>query len=103
MTYRLSFRIRRQWFEAIREGTKCVEVRAYTPFWSRRAKRALDTMGGAGVVVATFVCGKAVHRRRVRAVFQHESPIAALGYDPEEPTLQGRCWAFMLGEVLTDG
>ncbi len=37
MTYRLNFRTRRRYFEAIRDGLKLVEYRRSSPYWDVRA------------------------------------------------------------------
>jgi hypothetical protein len=59
---KVSFRIRRQYFDKIVSGEKNVELRAYTPFWFNRLIR------NGKPDVAVFVCGKEVHRRRITGV-----------------------------------
>jgi len=60
---RASFRVRQVYFDKIVKGEKREEIRSYTPFWYSRL------IGNGQPEEAVFLCGRAVHRRRVRRVF----------------------------------
>jgi len=57
MLKKISFRIRRTYFNRIVSGEKDVELRKNTPFWRKRLLCANPPS------IAVFVCGKDVHRR----------------------------------------
>ena len=82
MAYKLSFRIRRCYFDQIVAGTKDREVRARKMFWTVRAIEARDHLVSNYKVVAVFLCGKDVHRRYVTAVLEYPTAKMALGRDP---------------------
>ena len=68
---KVSFRIRREYFDKIVSGEKKEEIRSNTPFWRRR-------LFGSYVnppfppfkkpEIAVFVCGKELHRRRIMGI-----------------------------------
>jgi len=60
---RVSFRVRRVYFDKIVKGEKTEEIRGYTTFWYDRL------IANGQPEEAVFLCGRAVHRRRVRRVF----------------------------------
>ena len=60
MSGMVSFRVRRPYFNAIKGGTKTVEVRRHSPYWVAAMNR--------GPREAVFVCGKDVHRRGIRVI-----------------------------------
>ena len=65
----LVFRIRTQYFNAIVRGEKKAEYRRASQFWRKRIigkGLALDT--------AVFICGKRVHRRKIVAIQEIETP-----------------------------
>jgi len=103
MAYKLSFRIRRCYFDQIVAGTKDVEVRKRSPFWDCRAHAARDYIVAGYQVVAVFVCGLEVHRRMVKSVLEYDAPCEVLGREPSEQGKQdigeGPVWGFHLGEV----
>ena len=78
---KVSFRIRREYFDKIVSGEKKEEIRSNTNFWRKR-------LFGAYVnpplppfklpEVAVFVCGKEVHRRKITGI-SLEKPEEALG------------------------
>jgi hypothetical protein len=102
--YRLSFRIRQNYFEEIVFGVKDSEVRRASKFWNKRVYRALRELNAGNRVVAVFVCGKKVHRRYVRNVWRYDSAAEALF---RKPSKQGRkdlgrgaVWKFRLGSPV---
>lgn len=76
----ISFRIRRQYFDRMVNGTKKEEIRADTPFWSSRL------FGPKPPKIAVFVCGKQTHRRWIKRIYREEASIV-LG---REPSPQGK-------------
>ena len=66
----VSFRIRRIYFDQIVKGTKTQEIRTDKPYWSWLFK--------APPQIATFVCGKDVHRRRIKRIYK-DDPEKILG------------------------
>ena len=70
MTYRLTFRIRRVHFDAIRNGFKLVEYRRASPYWDIRFGQARRILFYHDLedVQAVFVCGKDTHRRNVVSI-----------------------------------
>src|SRR6266566_8559620 len=83
---RVSFRIRRVYFDAIRNGEKNVEVRRMSPYWTRAVGRLRDDdMGRCGVAV--FVCGHDVYECWIQGVQLYSSAAEALGREPSD---QGR-------------
>lgn len=58
-----SFRVRRVYFNMIVAGEKTEEIRSYTPFWFKRL------ISGGQPEEAVFLCGKDVHRRRIKSVY----------------------------------
>lgn len=59
---RVSFRIRRIYYDQIVDGIKTVELRKYSDYW----KGIL--LGESPPDVAVFVCGKDVHRRWIKEI-----------------------------------
>ena len=59
---RVSFRIRRIYYDQIVEGTKTFELRQYSDYWRK------ILLGNNPPDVAVFVCGKDVHRRWIRNI-----------------------------------
>ncbi len=105
MTYHLVFRIRGMYLRDIIDGKKTREVRRASPFWRMRALHAGDALVRREDVVAVFISGFIVHRRRVERVDWEWNVEDALG---REPTMQGErdlgtgpVWVFHLGEVMT--
>jgi len=58
-----SFRVRQVYFDKIVKGEKKEEIRSYTPFWYGRL------IANGQPEEAVFLCGRAVHRRRIKRVF----------------------------------
>ena len=74
---KVSFRIRRRYFDSIVAGVKREEIRTDKPYWAWLFKVPPE--------VAVFVCGKRVHRRRVTRIYR-EDPTKILG---RQLSLQG--------------
>ena len=102
--HRISFRVRRIYFDAIVTGEKSTEVRRASPYWlaavARIAEWNTDPAGPGGddapsypvvftgrTPVGVFLCGHYVHRREILGVRWEPSAEAALGRPPSE---QGR-------------
>ena len=58
---KISFRIRRQYFDDIVSGKKKFELRKLSSFWIRRLIYNKPE-------VAVFVCGKDIHRRKIISI-----------------------------------
>lgn len=76
---KVSFRIRRQYYDLIVKGVKKEEIRTDKPYWSW-------LLSDVPPQVATFVCGKDVHRRHITRIYK-EDPAKVLGRSLSE---QGR-------------
>jgi len=57
----VTLRVRKIYFDKIVAGTKTFELRKYSEYWKKR-------LIGNAPGIATFVCGKQVHRRRIVGV-----------------------------------
>ena len=68
------FTVRTEYFLAIEDGSKTVEVRRATPRWRSYADRP--------PAVGVFLCGRRVHRRAIVAVRIVGSATEALGRPP---------------------
>lgn len=108
----LSFRIRKEYFDAIVYGMKTVEYRRDIPFWRIRVANVLTDPQtnfplsiGLGFisfpVVATgvFICGKRIHRREITKI--------SLMKTPDDFSAQGKkdvntklCFGFHLGAEI---
>lgn len=100
---RVAFRIRREYFDEIVDGTKTREVRKASSYWLDVAAGLRDTdVGPCGTAV--FVCGADVHRREIVGVKLFRSAAEALGRDPSPQGLRdvgdGVVLGFDLGEVV---
>ena len=71
---RVSFRIRRQYYDAIVRGDKKQELRKYSSFWKKRL------LCKDPPEIAVFVCGKRVHRRFIKRICVAK-PEVVLGRD----------------------
>jgi len=93
---RVSFRIRRIYYDQIVNGTKVVELRKFSDYW----KRIL--LGNHPPKIAVFVCGKDVHRRWIKDI-TIGIPEQILGRELSEqgkkdiPT--DKCIAIWLGDI----
>ena len=110
---KLSFRIRKRYFDAIVRGEKTVEYRRYIPFWITRVaniltdpKTIFPTFPALGIisfpvaVTGVFICGKRIHRREITNI--------AIMKTPDDFSDQGKkdvdtkfCFAFHLGEEIS--
>lgn len=68
---KVSFRIRRRYYDLIVSGVKTEEIRTDKPYWSW-------LLGEDPPQVATFVCGKDVHRRHITGIYR-DDPEKVLG------------------------
>lgn len=68
---KVSFRIRRRYYDLIVKGIKTEEIRTDKPYWSW-------LLGEDPPQVATFVCGKDVHRRNITRIYK-DDPEKVLG------------------------
>ena len=68
---RVGFRIRRQYYNLIVQGVKKEEIRTDKPHWAW-------LLGEDPPQIATFLCGKDVHRRWITRIYL-EDPEKVLG------------------------
>ncbi len=73
MVKRVSFRIRRRYFDLIVKGEKKEEIRTDKPYWRKML------LGEHPPEIAIFVCGKEVHRRWIRGKPYLADPEKVLG------------------------
>lgn len=95
---KLVFRIRKEYFDAIVEGTKRIEYRKDSQFWGARI-RGFDRIENSQEYMAVFICGKRTHRREIVAIERIKTPdyFSEQGnLDVDTPT----CLAFHLGKIL---
>ncbi len=92
------FRVRREYFDQIRAGTKNVELRKDSPYWRQHL------ISQHPPNVALFLCGKEKIARRIVEIRANQDPEAILGRPLSE---QGRldiptrtCFAIYLGQVV---
>jgi len=116
---KLVFRIRKRYFEAIKQGEKTVEYRKNSPFWQKRVfgmtkEEYAEVTGVADEspfkwivekyfihpLVAVFVCGRRVHRREILAVERLKTPdwFSQQGQKDVDTPM---CLAFHLGEEVS--
>lgn len=86
----LSFRIRKEYFEAIVSGVKTVEFRKDSEFWRKRMK---------GAKIAVFICGKRVYRRKILACQRIKTP-ECFSEQGQEDVDTPTCLAFYLGSEI---
>ena len=93
---KVSFRIRKIYFDQIIAGTKPFELRSYTPFWIKRL--LWDPPD-----IAVFVCGPKTHQRWIKKI-KVGKPVEFLG---RELSKQGKqdittelCIATYLGKQV---
>ena len=111
---KLSFRIRKEYFDAIVRGEKTVEYRRDSAFWRIRVANVLTdpettfpiTIGlnylSMNVdAIGVFICGKRIHRRKIKGI--------ALQRTPDDFSAQGKkdvntklCFAFYLGAAVNE-
>ena len=96
--YKLSFRIRRVYFDAIKEGTKPNEIRRRCKFWDTRVEKATRLLIEGKKVTAVLVCGKDKFYKPVLRITNHKDAVEALGREPSEQGRldlgEGEVWAF---------
>ena len=92
-TPRISFQIRRRYYDLVVAGVKRSEVRKASPYWMKHVTRLVEGYGRELPVsfvrcpIATFVCGRDVHRRHLVGIELRASGAEALG---RELSGQGR-------------
>jgi hypothetical protein len=100
--YKLSFRIRKIYFDAIARGEKKNEIRRCCQFWNVRVRAAEMTILHGGKVTAVLVCGKEKMSKRVERITMHKDAVEALGRQPSEQGSKdlgtGPVWAFWFGD-----
>jgi len=74
----LSFRIRKQYFYAIRNGQKTIEYRRDSPFWQKRLEN-LEKVPNRDAwmspdLIGVFICGKQVCRKRIIYIERIKTP-----------------------------
>lgn len=96
--YRLSFRIRRIYFDQIARGDKINEIRRCCEFWDTRVHKANLVLMANGTVTAVLVCGKDKMTKPVKRISQHQDAFEALGREPSDQGAKdlgvGKVWAF---------
>ncbi len=96
--YKLSFRIRRCYFDAIRDGTKPNEIRRCCEFWDPRAWKATKLLLAGKKVTAVLVCGKDILYKPVLRITMCNHASEAMGREPSEQGRkdvgEGAVWAF---------
>jgi hypothetical protein len=108
------FRIRKQYFDAIITGEKTVEYRKNTPFWQKRLLGAnaqeIEATGLTAIhfpfkeepeesMVAVFICGKRVHRRKIVAIERMKTPEWFSKQGKQDVSTE-TCFAIHLGEEI---
>lgn len=74
---KVSFRIRKIYFDEIVAGTKLFELRSYTPFWIKRL------LWNNPPKIAVFVCGSKKHQCWIRKI-RVGKPVEFLGHELSE-------------------
>jgi len=99
MMKRVSFRIRRIYYDQIVDGTKDIELRKFSRHWQD------ILLSDDPPKIAVFVCGKDVHRRWIKNITV-EIPEKVLGRKLSEQGKQDipteKCIAIWLGEIYKD-
>lgn len=102
--FKVSFRIRRVYFDQIKAGTKTSEFRSANRYWKGRVNRMDRASDGGRAIQAVFVSGREVHRRFIIGWLEYPSARRVLGREPSAQGLKdlgpGRVIAFELGDVL---
>lgn len=109
---KVCFRIRKRYFDDIVAGKKNVEFRRDVPFWRKRVSNLLsmDNVLSALPVLfyriplredvqAVFICGKRVHRRKLRAISRMKTPLDLSDQGKKDLNTK-LCFAFHLGEEV---
>jgi len=103
---KLSFRVRKAYFDLIMAGKKRTEYRRYIPFWLIR----ISEYGTTGMPVgsrwrtdpgefqAVFICGKRIHRREIVAISRIHTPVFSAQGKKDVDT--ETCLAFELGSEI---
>jgi len=100
--YKLSFRIRKIYYDAIERREKRNEIRRCCKFWNVRVRKATTILLSGGTVTAVLVCGKKKRSEQVERITMHKDAIEALGRQPSEQGSEdlgtGAVWAFWFGD-----
>jgi len=106
---KLSFRIRKQYFDAIVKGEKLIEYRRDIPFWHVRLANVfsqeaiqgnfqLDPNLSGVEMEAVFICGKRIHRREITGIERIKTP-AWFSNQGKHDVDTETCLAFHLGDA----
>ncbi len=102
--FKVAFIIRRVYFDQIVNGTKTAEVRRASLRWVEVAASVHSRLEKKSPVVATFLCGRLIHRREILSVARFETAREALGREPSEQGKkdigEGPVYEFKLGEAV---
>ena len=93
----VSLRIRKCYFDQIVGGEKKVELRKLSPFWARRFAATTPPL------IAVFVCGRRVHRRRIlKVTIENTEKILgrSLSEQRQKDVPTELCYAIWLGEAI---
>ena len=111
MVKKLSFRIRRSYFDAIVKEEKNVEYRKFTPFWLKRLGRFIELLRHQfigttwatepGEFEAVFICGKRIHRREIEAIARIKTPDYFSAQGKKDVNTE-TCLVFHLGKVIQE-
>ena len=95
------FRVRKQYFDAIVSGEKKVEHRKDSPFWRKRLGPIADKKfpSQQEPMIAVFLCGKRVHRRKVTYVEKVLTP-SWFSEQGKKDVPTEFCYAIYLGEKI---
>ena len=85
------FRIRKRYFDAIVSGDKRIEYRKDSDFWRKRLLKMPQ--------IAVFMCGKRVHRRRIKDIYLMETPSDFSNQGKLDVPTE-TCFAITLGEAI---
>lgn len=111
---KLSFRIRKKYFDLIVAGKKAVELRRDIMFWRIRVNNILGNSPGLWEaldersfipdvpVQAVFVCGKEIHRREIRMIARIKTPVHLFSDQGKKDVNTEKCFAFFLGDVVNE-
>ena len=94
---KLSFRIRKRYFDAIVSGEKTTKFRPDSLFWRQR----IDNKGIPEEPnwVAVFICGKRIHRREITLIQKVETP-SFFSEQGKKDINTSLCYAIHLGQEV---
>lgn len=97
----LVFRIRHQYFDAIRRGQKTIEYRRDSPFWQKRVEK-LEKVPNRDAwmpekLIGVFICGKRVLRKRIIYIERIPTP-DSFSEQGKKDVDTSNCFAFHLDQ-----